>query len=104
MSKARAFPKASTWTEWSMIRSTGTSGSILCASPPSSSIASRIAARSTSAGTPVKSCISTRAGWNGISVLGSAFASQVAIASMLPRVTDSPSSRRSAFSSSTFSE
>ena len=48
---------------------------------PISSIASRIAARSTTAGTPVKSCISTRAGWNGISTLGSAVASQVAIAS-----------------------
>ena len=67
-------------------------------------MASRIAARSTSAGTPVKSCISTRAGWNGISRLGSAVASQVAIASMLERVTDSPSSRRRAFSSSTLSE
>ena len=87
-----------------MTRSTGTRGSIACASPPSSSMASRIAARSTSAGTPVKSCISTRAGWNGISVAGSAVASQVAIASTFERVTDSPSSRRRAFSSSTFSE
>ena len=66
-----------------MIRSTGTSGLILAASEPSSSIASRIAARSTIAGTPVKSCISTRAGWNGISFDGSAFASQEAIVSTL---------------------
>ena len=55
-----------------MTRSTGTSGLIFAGSPPSSSIASRIAARSTTPGTPVKSCISTRAGWNGISSLGSA--------------------------------
>ena len=81
ISKARALPNASTCTEWSITRSTGTSGLIFVGSPPSSSIASRIAARSTTAGTPVKSCISTRAGWKGISTDGSAFASQEAIAS-----------------------
>ncbi len=64
-----------------MIKSTGTRGLIFFASPPRSSIASRIAARSTTAGTPVKSCMSTRAGWNGISCDGSAPASQVAIVS-----------------------
>ena len=37
------------------------SGLIFLASPPSFCMASRIAARSTTAGTPVKSCISTRA-------------------------------------------
>ena len=55
-------PKLSTITEWSMTRWHGTSGLIFCASPPSAVIASRIAARSTTQGTPVKSCISTRAG------------------------------------------
>ena len=64
-----------------MTRSTSTSGLIAAGSPPRSSIASRIAARSTTAGTPVKSCISTRAGWKGISTEGSALASQLAIAS-----------------------
>ena len=54
--------KLSTWIEWSITSSTGTSGLILVGSPPSSSIASRMAARSTIAGTPVKSCISTRLG------------------------------------------
>ena len=44
-----------------MTRSTGTSGLIFLASPPSLPMASRMAARSTTAGTPVKSCISTRA-------------------------------------------
>ena len=87
-----------------MTRSTSTSGLIAAGSPPRSSIASRIAARSTTAGTPVKSCISTRAGWKGISTEGSAFASQEAIASTSSELTDSPSSRRSAFSSSTLSE
>ncbi len=56
------------------------------------------------AGTPVKSCISTRAGWNGISSEGSALASQDAIASTSAAVTESPSSSRSAFSSRTLSE
>ena len=50
-----------------MTRSTGTSGLIFSASPPSAFIALRMAARSTTAGTPVKSCISTRAGRNAIS-------------------------------------
>jgi hypothetical protein len=87
-----------------MIRSTSTCGLIAAGSPPSSSIASRIAARSTTAGTPVKSCISTRAGWKGISIDGSAFASQVAIASTSSAVTAVPSSSRRAFSRSTLSE
>ena len=55
-----------------MTSSAGTSGLILPASPPSARIASRIAARSTTAGTPVRSCMRTRAGLNWISVSGSA--------------------------------
>jgi len=50
-----------------MTRSTGTRGLIFSGLPPRRSIASRIAARSTTAGTPVKSCNSTLAGLNGIS-------------------------------------
>ena len=75
-----------------------------------SAIASRIAARSTTAGTPVRSCISTRAGVNAISLLGCALASQLASASTSAAVTagDGPleplSSMRSRFSSSTFNE
>ena len=65
-----------------MTSSAGTSGSIFAGSPPRSAIASRIAARSTTAGTPVKSCITTRAGVKAISSLGSALASHVASASM----------------------
>ncbi len=45
-------------------------------------MASRMAARSTTAGTPVKSCRSTRAGVKAISRSGSAFGSQWARASM----------------------
>ena len=59
--------KLSTWTEWSMTRSTGTRGLIAWGSPPFRAIAERSAARSTTAGTPVKSCNNTRAGVNGIS-------------------------------------
>src|SRR5437660_1487768 len=61
LSYARIEPKASTWTEWSMTRSAGTRGSIFLASFPARSMADLIAARSTTAGTPVKSWRSTRA-------------------------------------------
>ena len=67
-------------------------------------MASRIAARSTTAGTPVKSCISTRAGRNGTSRSEVLFLSHVAKAWMSSLVTVRPSSLRSMFSSSTFSE
>ena len=60
--KAFELAKKSTITEWSMTRSTGASGLIFLGSPPRFFIASRMAARSTTAGTPVKSCMSTRAG------------------------------------------
>ena len=50
-----------------MTSSTGCSGLTVSGSPPSRTMPSRIAARSTTAGTPVKSCSSTRAGVNAIS-------------------------------------
>ena len=52
-----------------MIRSTGTCGLIFSteSGPPISLIAWRIAARSTTAGTPVKSCKITLAGLKGTS-------------------------------------
>ena len=52
-------------------------------------------------GTPVKSCMITRAGVNWISMLGSASGSQFAIASMCSLVMLAPSSVRSRFSAST---
>ena len=58
-----------------MTSSTGCSGLIFVGSPPIFCMASRIAARSTTQGTPVKSCNSTRATVNAISLVGSAFAS-----------------------------
>ena len=45
-----------------MTKSTGESGLIFSGSAPAFSTAARIAAKSTTAGTPVKSCINTRAG------------------------------------------
>ena len=87
-----------------MTRSTGTSGLIFFASPPRCSIASRIAARSTTAGTPVKSCISTRAGRNATSRSEVLVFSQCAKPWMSSLVTVRPSSWRSMFSSSTLSE
>ena len=52
-------------------------------------------------GTPVKSCMITRAGVNWISVSGSALGSQSAIARMWSAVMLAPSSVRSKFSAST---
>jgi len=51
---------------WSTTRSTGTSGSMISDFCPTLN-AERIAARSTSSGTPVKSCNTMRATMNGIS-------------------------------------
>ena len=48
-------------TEWSITISAGASGLTLFGSPPSSPTASRMVARSTMQGTPVKSCMITRA-------------------------------------------
>ena len=75
-----------------MTSSTGWSGLIFLGSPPSRFMASRIAARSTIAGTPVKSCSSTRLGRNAISRSGSALGSQLASALMSSAVTVNPSS------------
>ena len=80
--KASGTPKMSATTEWSMTSSAGMSGLILVGSPPRARIASRMAARSTTAGTPVRSCRITRAGVNWISVSGCASASQLASALM----------------------
>src|SRR3954452_21109812 len=73
---ARAVAYSSTCTEWSMTSSTGSCGLIRAGAPPRSAMAFRIAARSTTAGTPVKSCRSTREGRKEISSEGSAFGSQ----------------------------
>ena len=53
-----------------MTRSAGTRGLMRVTSPPSLATASRIAARSTTAGTPVKSCSTTRPGRKGSSMPG----------------------------------
>ena len=88
-----------------MTRSTGFSGLIFSGLPPRAVMASRMAARSTTAGTPVKSCISTRAGRKLISCSTEPrFWTQAATAFRSSSLTDWPSSLRSRFSSSTFME
>ena len=82
-----------------MTSSDGSSGLIFAASPPRSLIAFRIAARSTIAGTPVKSWCRTRPGVKEIAWEGSAVATQPATASMSAAVTVAPSSLRRTFSS-----
>ena len=67
-------------------------------------MASRMAARSTTAGMPVKSCIKTRAGRNGISRSEVLVLSHCATACRSCLVTLRPSSWRSKFSNSTFIE
>ncbi len=79
-SSASALPATSTITEWSITRSTGTSGFTRSGLPPSATIPSRIAARSTTPGTPVKSCIKILAGLNGTSLAEVAFSSHPTIA------------------------
>ncbi len=85
-----------------MTISAGESGLILFGSPPICAIASRMVARSTMHGTPVKSCMTTRAGENWISVSGSASGRHEPSARIWSSVTFAPSSVRSRFSSSTF--
>ena len=88
-------------TEWSMTISAGERGLIRLGSPPRATTASRIVARSTMQGTPVKSCITTRAGVNWISVSGSAVGTHEPSASICSLVTLAPSSVRRRFSRST---
>ena len=85
-----------------MTSSAGCSGFTRPGSPPRRTTPSRIAARSTTAGTPVKSCRRTRAGMNAISLLTPGV--QRASASMSSAVTARPSSRRSMFSNRIFNE
>ncbi len=89
-------------TEWSITISAGESGLIFFGSPPRAVTASRMVARSTMHGTPVKSCMTTRAGVNWISVSGSACGSHPPSASICAFVTLAPSSVRRRFSRSTF--
>jgi hypothetical protein len=76
----------------------------LAGSPPIVAIASRIAARSTTHGTPVKSWSSTRAGRYAISLVAGVPGCHDASAVMSPATTERPSSNRSRFSSRILSE
>lgn len=89
--------KKSTWTEWSMTRSTGTKGLIVFGSLPFRANSARNDAMSTTAGTPVKSCINTRAGLKGISLL-EGLDPQCKRVSIFSWVTENPSWFRRAFS------
>ena len=80
--------------EWSTTRSTGTSGSMRPTSLPRRCAALRIAARSASSGTPVKSCSTTRATVKGISVVRSALGCQLATCATCSSVILRPSQLR----------
>src|ERR1043165_6701536 len=79
-------------------------GLIRFGSPPSCLMTSRIVARSTIAGTPVKSCINTRAGRNAISFSRPFAVGEAVSAQMSSAETVCPSSKRNKFSSITFKE
>ena len=87
-----------------MTSSTGCNGLTLLGSPPRRTMPSRMAARSTTHGTPVKSCSRTRAGMNEISRCAALLTSHLARASMSAVLTNRPSSFRSRFSRRIFSE
>ncbi len=87
-----------------MIMSDWTCGLMTSGSPPSFLTASRMVARSTMHGTPVKSCMTTRDGVNWISWLGWAFGSQSSSALTCSSVMLAPSMLRTRFSTRTFSE
>ena len=87
-----------------MTSSTGCSGLISDGSPPRVFMASRMAARSTTQGTPVKSCRRTRLGVKAISFSGFDWLFQFASARTSSLVTLRPSSVRSRFSSRMRSE
>ena len=100
--RACGVPKCSAMTEWSMTICEVLSGLMRAGSPPSADIASRMVARSTMHGTPVKSCMMTRAGEYWISWCGWSSGRQAARALMSSALTVTPSSVRSRFSSRTF--
>ena len=85
--------------EWSTTRSTGTSGSMVFGFLPMSAATLRMAARSASSGTPVKSCSTTRATTNGISSVRAAAGFQCASSDTCSAVTFLPSQLRSTLSS-----
>ena len=101
---ASSEPKWSTCTEWSMTRSTGWSGLMRFGSPPNRRMPSRMAAKSITAGTPVRSCSRMRAGMNAISFSGFAAGSHPASARMSSADTCRSSSHRSRFSNRIFKE
>ena len=93
----------STWTEWSITRSAGQIGLMVNGFPPNWFTASLMAAKSTRAGTPVKSCNITLEGLNDTSIVSSLFwwSSQLYIFSTSSFVTWNPSQFRTPDSSKT---
>ena len=104
MVNATPLAYASTCTEWSITKSHGTSGFTRLGSPPIRCIAPRIAAKSTTHGTPVKSCNTTRPGINGISSSLWRLGSLAAIAFTCSSVYTRPSTLRNTLSSNTLME
>ena len=102
-SSAPAQPAASAMTEWSITKSQGICGLIFAGSPPSPAHASRMTAKSTNTGTPVKSWNSTRAGENSTSLPTSPALPAATMRPASSSAASGLSALRSTFSSSTVS-
>ena len=102
-STAQAHSATSAITEWSTTSVQGICGLTRIGSPPRSTIASRIAAKSTNTGTPVKSWNSTRAGMNSISEPASPAHPALTTACAMRTASSSVAARRTTFSRSTTS-
>ena len=104
LASASGTSKKSTCTEWSIIRSVGIIGCISSGDFPAFTIISLIAARSTTAGTPVKSCISILATLKGMSLSTGFLAFQPASDATSSSVISLPSRFLSSDSSTTLIE
>ena len=100
-SSALARPATSAVTEWSMTSVQGIRGLTAHGSPPRSTMASRIAAKSTKTGTPVKSWNRTRAGMNSISSPAEPFREASMMREAARTACSSVCARRTTFSRST---
>jgi hypothetical protein len=96
--RAPAHPASSAITEWSMMRVVGIWGFTFSGSPPRAAIASRMAAKSTKTGTPVKSWKRTLDGMNSISLPWAPFSPASRMRAHMSMASSSVLARRTTFS------
>ena len=101
---AAAQETTSAATEWSTTRVQGMRGLTSSGSPPAAWAASRMAAKSTKTGTPVKSWKRTRAGMNSISGPAAPARPASTIEAAIARARSSSATQRRTFSTRTWSD